>query len=203
LFSSDGSRRLFYNANGTAITPGNLLSTGGIVRQKPDFSAADGVSTATPGFSTFFGTSAASPHAAAIAALLLSANKNLTAAQVRAALTSTAIDIGAPGVDRDSGAGIIMAMPALQSINAPLLPRITNVTSSGKKLTVEGELFDAGSKIYVNGKSQKTKNDTANPTGTLTAKKGLKKISSDQVVEITVETSTGLFSRNKFSYRKP
>ncbi len=98
LFSSDGSRRLFYNGNGTAITPGNFLATGGMVRQKPDFSAADGVSTATPGFSIFFGTSAAAPHAAAIAALLMSANKNLTAAQVRTALTSTAIDIGTPGV---------------------------------------------------------------------------------------------------------
>jgi subtilisin family serine protease len=203
LFSSDGGRRIFYNGDGSQITPGNLLATGGTLREKPDFSAADGVSTATPGFSVFFGTSAASPHAAAIAALLLSANKNLTASQVRTALASTAIDIGEPGVDRDSGAGIIMAMPALQSINAPILPTITNVTSSKKKLFVEGILFDNGAKIVVNGKAQKTKNDSANPSGMLTAKKGLKKVDSNETVEITVETSTGLTSRNKVLFTKP
>jgi subtilisin family serine protease len=203
LFSSDGGRRIFYNGDGSQITPGNLLATGGTLREKPDFSAADGVSTATPGFSVFFGTSAASPHAAAIAALLLSANKNLTASQVRTALASTAIDIGEPGVDRDSGAGIIMAMPALQSINAPILPTITNVTSSKKKLFVEGILFDNGAKIVVKGKAQKTKNDSANPSGMLTAKKGLKKVDSNETVEITVETSTGLTSRNKVLFTKP
>src|SRR5204863_6684385 len=59
-FSSDGPRRVFFNANGTAITPGNLLATGGTLRQKPDFAAADGVATASGGpFDPFFGTSAA------------------------------------------------------------------------------------------------------------------------------------------------
>jgi subtilisin family serine protease len=53
---------------------GNYKSTGGVVRQKPDLTAADGVQTATPGFNTFYGTSAAAPHAAAIAALVREAN---------------------------------------------------------------------------------------------------------------------------------
>ena len=44
-FSSDGPRRLFYRgADGTAFTPSDVSSTGGIVRQKPDITAADGVS---------------------------------------------------------------------------------------------------------------------------------------------------------------
>jgi hypothetical protein len=115
-FSSDGPRRVFYAANGTAITPGNVSSTGGTVRAKPDIAAADGVSTSVPGFGTFFGTSAAAPHAAAIAGLLLSFNPSLTPAQVRTALTSTALDIEATGSDRDSGAGIVMAQAALQSV---------------------------------------------------------------------------------------
>jgi hypothetical protein len=72
-FSSDGPRRVFYEANGTAITPGNFSSTGGDVRQKPDVAAADGVATSTPGFESFFGRSAAAPHAAAIGALVLHA----------------------------------------------------------------------------------------------------------------------------------
>ena len=43
-FSSDGPRRVFYQANGTPYTPGNVSSTGGVLRQKPDITAADGVS---------------------------------------------------------------------------------------------------------------------------------------------------------------
>ncbi len=119
-FSSDGPRRVFFQANGTPYTPGNVSATGGVVRQKPDITAADGVAvTGVGGFgSPFFGTSAAAPHAAAIAGLIKSAGA-FTNAQVRTALTSTAIDIEAPGVDRDSGAGIIMALEALKSLNPP------------------------------------------------------------------------------------
>ncbi len=120
-FSSDGPRRIFYETDGTAITPGNFSSTGGSVLQKPDFTAADGVSTATPGFDPFFGTSASAPHAAAIAALVLDANLSptpLTPAQVRNILVSGAIDIEAAGFDRDSGNGIIDAVAAVQATNA-------------------------------------------------------------------------------------
>lgn len=118
-FSSDGLRRMFYAADGTPYTPGNLSSTGGVVRQKPDIAAADGVMTSVTNggyFAPFYGTSAAAPHAAAIAALLKAYNNQLTSAEIRAALTSTSLDIMSPGVDRDSGSGIVMAMPALQSV---------------------------------------------------------------------------------------
>jgi hypothetical protein len=121
LFSSDGPRRVFFAANGAAITPGNFLAAtgGGLLRQKPEITAADGVSTTLPansGLNPFFGTSAAAPHAGAIAALVRSARAGLTNAQIRTALTSTAIDIEAPGVDRDSGVGIIDAFRAVQSV---------------------------------------------------------------------------------------
>jgi hypothetical protein len=120
-FSSDGPRRVFYQANGTPYTPGNFLSAGGTLRQKPDITAADAVRvTGVGGFpSSFFGTSAAAPHAGAIAALVLAKNPALTPAQVRTAITTTAIDIGLAGVDRDSGAGIVMADAALRSISSP------------------------------------------------------------------------------------
>jgi hypothetical protein len=132
-FSSDGPRRIFFQANGTEYTPGDFSSTGGIVRQKPDITAADGVQvTGVGGFgSPFFGTSAAAPNAAAIAALIKSANPSLTPAQIRTALTSTAIDIMTPGVDRTSGVGIIDAFSAIQSLGvsgtAYLNP--TNITA--------------------------------------------------------------------------
>ena len=115
-FSSDGPRRVFYNADGTPITPGNYSSTGGVVRQKPDITAADGVTTSLYNFDPFYGTSAAAPHAAAIAALLLSYNPNLTPSQIRTTLTNTALDIEDPGIDINSGAGIVMAYQALQSL---------------------------------------------------------------------------------------
>ncbi len=119
-FSSDGPRRIFYNANSTAITPGNVSSTGGQLLQKPDITAADGVSTTTPGFIPFFGTSAAAPHAGALAALLKSASPVSTNAQIYNAMMSTAIDIETPGMDRDSGAGIFMPIPALAALGVSL-----------------------------------------------------------------------------------
>jgi hypothetical protein len=61
-YSSDGPRRMFYNPNGTAITPGNVLFTtgGGRELQKPDITAGDCVTT-TPGFNPFCGTSPPRP----------------------------------------------------------------------------------------------------------------------------------------------
>ena len=112
-FSSDGPRRIFYNADGSAITPGNVLSTGGQLLQKPDITAADGVSTSLSGFSPFFGTSAAAPHAGALAALLKSASPGSTNAQIYSAMVNGAIDIEAAAVDRDSGAGIFMPLRSM------------------------------------------------------------------------------------------
>jgi hypothetical protein len=119
-YSSDGPRRVFYDAAGTAITPGDLSATGGELRQKPDLAAADNVSTATPGFETFFGTSASAAHAAAIAGLMLSRKPSLNAADLREIFAETAFDIEAAGVDRDSGVGIIDAFAALNELRAVL-----------------------------------------------------------------------------------
>jgi Subtilase family len=115
-FSSDGPRQIFFEADGTPITPGDLLDGGGLIRQKPDLAAADGVSTATPDFDPFFGTSAAAPHAAAIGALLLSHLPTLTPDEVRERYAKVALDIEEPGIDRDSGIGVINALPALAGL---------------------------------------------------------------------------------------
>jgi uncharacterized repeat protein (TIGR01451 family) len=117
-FSSDGLRHVFFNSDSSAITPGDFSSTGGLIRQMPVVAAADGVSCIAPGFNPFFGTSAAAPHAAAIAGLLKSLKPSATNAQIRTALTSSALDIEAVGTDRDSGAGIVMAYEGLAAISS-------------------------------------------------------------------------------------
>ncbi|MFO0689816.1 MAG: S8 family serine peptidase [Myxococcota bacterium] len=114
-YSSDGPRRVFFEANGAAITPGNFSATGGELRAKPDLAAADCVTTAAPGFAFFCGTSAAAPHAAAIAALMLDRAGGPGIADpsaIRAALTGSTFDIEAPGVDRDAGSGLANALAA-------------------------------------------------------------------------------------------
>jgi len=138
-YSSDGPRHLFYNPDGTLITPGNLSSSGGRVLRKPDITAADDVSTGLRNFSPFAGTSAAAPHAGAIAALLLSYRRSLSPAQIRSVMQSTALDIMAPGFDRDSGYGIVSASAALASLttSAPIAsPDTFNVNKNAPATTL-------------------------------------------------------------------
>ena len=126
--NSDGPRRIFFQPDGTAITAGNFSSTGGKLLQKPDLTAATCVTTATPGFSTFCGTSAAAPHAAAIGALMLEAAggpDRVTLAQLRTGVTTgtAVLDIETAGVDRDSGAGIVMAPGAVDAVDVAVADR--------------------------------------------------------------------------------
>lgn len=127
-YSSDGPRLMFFQADGTPFTPGNFSSSGGQLIYKPDFTAADGVSVVPwgPFPSPFYGTSAAGPHAAAIAALLKSANPAATNAQIGDALTASAVNImsvidwpNENGWDQNSGAGILLADAAVASIGPP------------------------------------------------------------------------------------
>ncbi|HEX9110160.1 MAG TPA: S8 family serine peptidase [Terriglobales bacterium] len=133
-FSSDGPRRIFFNADSTPITTGDFSSTGGEVLNKPDITAADGVSvTGVGGFgSPFYGTSASAPAAAAVAALVLAAQPTLTPAQMRTTLTSTAVDIMGAGFDRDSGNGIVMAWEAIDSLGVTgyANPQFGTITAS-------------------------------------------------------------------------
>ena len=118
-FSSDGPRRIFYEPDGTPITPEDFSASGGRLLAKPDISAADNVSTSTPGFWQFKGTSAAAPHTAAIAALMVEAagGRNRTDLDtIRSGLVEAALDIEEPGPDRDAGAGIPLAPAAVAAL---------------------------------------------------------------------------------------
>jgi subtilisin family serine protease len=87
--------------------------------------AAPGVSilSTVPGgyYSSYNGTSMACPHVAGLAALLLSQKPALTNEQVRQSIRASADDVGAAGVDTQSGYGRINARRALQMASPPNL----------------------------------------------------------------------------------
>lgn len=64
-------------------------------------------------YKTISGTSMASPHTAGVAALILSANPNLTPAQVRTVLQTTSDDLGTLGKDTVFGYGLVDAQEAV------------------------------------------------------------------------------------------
>ncbi|MCW5891780.1 MAG: S8 family serine peptidase [bacterium] len=99
--------------------PSRIVFPAPAMRTKPDLVAFDGVATSVPGFAPFYGTSAAAPHTAAVAALMLQKNPFLRPAEIASALTTSAIDIGAPGVDTVSGAGRLDALGAVDATPAP------------------------------------------------------------------------------------
>lgn len=77
----------------------------------------------TPIYDSWDGTSMATPHVSGVAALLLAQDPSLMGAQLRARLTTYAVDAGAPGPDDQYGAGIVNARNSLTQSLAP--PRAT------------------------------------------------------------------------------
>jgi subtilisin family serine protease len=125
-FSSAGGIPILFDTNGVPLA-------GPDVREKPEFTAIDGVNTTfffddsygNDGIDDFFGTSAAAPHAAGIAALMLQADPEASPGQLEAAMQATAIDMGPAGFDHDSGYGLVQADAALSNLlgtpgNGPL-----------------------------------------------------------------------------------
>jgi hypothetical protein len=72
------------------------------------------------------------------------------------------------------------------------LPQINRITVTGKRLTITGERFDVGAVLLLNGEAQKTRNDEANPTTQLIAKKSGKKIRNGD--KLQVQNSDGKLS---------
>ena len=123
-FSSAGPTPIFFD------TAGNRLAEPEI-RQRPNLTGPDFVSTTVPGFEIFAGTSAAAPHAGAVAALILDAAGgagSLSPDKIYTAMQETAIDIlervsvddgttvpilDGAGVDFFSGFGFIDALAAV------------------------------------------------------------------------------------------
>lgn len=135
-FSSVGGVPNYFNANGNRINP--------VVRKKPDVTAPDGGNTSffppaiyygnqdsrndSDTFPNFFGTSAAAPHAAAVAALMIEAQKlnTITPDQIKSILEESAIDMNdrykpgfEKGFDYNTGYGFIQADKAVEVVKYP------------------------------------------------------------------------------------
>jgi len=122
-------------------TNGNRLATPEIRDSKPGIVAPDGTNTTffvpgvdvePDGFPNFFGTSASAPHAAAVAALMLSSAGgpgSLTPTEIYTTLRDTALDMDDPetpgfdvGFDLATGFGFIDAEAAVGAVALPPLP---------------------------------------------------------------------------------
>jgi hypothetical protein len=93
------------------------------------------------------------------------------------------------------------------TVDPPLVvlgtPVIQSVVISGKKLIVTGENFEDGATLFMdNAKVKKTTNDTANPAGSLIARKGGNLIVSGQAVVLQVRNPSGTVSDN-FNFTRP
>jgi hypothetical protein len=131
-FSSAGSTPIIFD------TAGNRLAIP-LIRRKPEIVAPDGTNTTffgrdveADGFPNFFGTSAAAPHAAAVAALMLQAVPTTAPERVYEILETTAIDMGPPGFDFDSGFGLIQADQALATVVSAASEVIVEIRPRGE-----------------------------------------------------------------------
>jgi thermitase len=91
------------------------------------------------GFGISAGTSISSPVAAGVAALMLSVNPDLTAANVEALLETTAVDLGAPGVDTSFGHGRVDAHKAVLAAAGFTTPPDTTPPSVSIVSPADGE----------------------------------------------------------------
>jgi hypothetical protein len=73
-------------------------------------------------------------------------------------------------------------------------PRISGASISGNKLIIDGDNFDQGTTLLINGEEQKTKNDEASPITRLIGKKAGKRIPAGQTVRIRVRNSDATLS---------
>ncbi|MDP3667698.1 MAG: S8 family serine peptidase [Sediminibacterium sp.] len=107
----------YYSQRGASM---DLVAPSGDVNLLGDFSTLDrmGGFGYEPGnyTSRFGGTSAACPQVSGVAALMLSANTNLTETQVRTILQNSATDMGTIGFDNTFGFGRVNACAAISQV---------------------------------------------------------------------------------------
>ena len=142
-YTSDGPRLMFYDPSGKAYSSGKLAKDARKLN-KPDVAAAAGVSAWTPEddgdggslFSPFGGTSASAPHVAAIVGLMLEANPDLTAAQVKEILCKSVFGSGT--WNRTTGYGTLDAFKAVEAAISGSSTGIAFGSGKGSTFAVDG-----------------------------------------------------------------
>jgi len=123
-FSCFGSEQAF-------VAPGQVVWT-------IDRSGTDGYAGAD--YTTLSGTSFASPFTAGVAALVLSVDATLSAAEVETVMANTALDLGASGHDAAFGHGLVRAGAAVHAASASVVantpPSIAAVTPGAAPVLV-------------------------------------------------------------------
>ena len=136
-FSSSGAgTELLFANNGTALSSPDVLSPVAV-------SGVDDINTTVSDLSDFYGTSAAAASLAGVAALILSANPDLTPAEVEQIMEETALPMANSAV---SGAGLVAVDAAVAAAEAAATPAVavTNVTlSAGDASVAASSLFTA------------------------------------------------------------
>ena len=147
-FGSDGQRGNFSNFGPKLdlMAPGELIRT-------TDLPGAPGLDPGDYKFTV--GTSVASPYVAGVAALLLTLEPGLSAAEVEARLIAGAIDMESPGRDDNTGYGRVYAPRVLIPCKPPTTVCATspNSAGAGAVLSASGQAsLDAGSvNLHVQG----------------------------------------------------
>ena len=148
-FSSAGPTPILFDVSGVRLGTAE-------VRAKPEIVAPDGTNTTffgssdasgggcceQDGFPNFFGTSAAAPHAAALAAMMIDAEPLITPSQIYSKMESTAIDMGVPGPDDDSGFGLVQGEQAVDGLigldlNVGVLTTLSMESKPGQPIAPE------------------------------------------------------------------
>ena len=136
-FSSSGAgTELLFANNGTPLSSPDALSPVAV-------SGVDDINTTVSDLTDFYGTSAAAASLAGVAALILSANPNLTPAEVEQIMEETALPMANSAV---SGAGLVAVDAAVAAAEAAAAPAVavTNVTLSAADASVPASsLFTA------------------------------------------------------------
>ena len=135
-----------YSSYGSTV---DIAAPGGDIA---DGDASFGVYSATwnfvsgaPAYDSWNGTSMATPHVSGVAALVLAQNPSLGVAELRARLTTYAVDVGASGRDDLYGAGIVNARNSLTQTLAPPAATFARLYGAGGLLLATAPVAPDGS----------------------------------------------------------
>jgi hypothetical protein len=110
-------------------------------------------STGGNGHATASGTSAAAPLVSGVAAVVAGLRPDMTPSALRELLTQSAIDVGTPGIDAQTGYGLVDAYAAARLTLPPTTDGTANIAKTqagdGDHLSFSGGGFAAGEQVLL------------------------------------------------------